>query len=252
MLRSEADVLCLEEVDHYHDFFLPQLTTHGYAGLWKAKEDSPCLHAQPSNGPDGCALFYRTSRFSLLESRQIQLRDSSGMDSHQVAILARLQPQSPGLPPICVAVTHLKAKAGFEEMRLSQGKHLQVEMEEFASAQPAIMCGDFNAPPTEPVYLQLSSEQSRLRMESAYCHGGREPVFTTWKYRPSKEAKHTIDYIWYTPGRLDLRQVWSIPSEDEIGETALPSSNYPSDHVSLCAEFDLHSAPASAAQEPQH
>ncbi len=227
--------MCLEEVDHYRDFFLPRLTEHGYAGLWRAKVKSPCSRIEPNNGPDGCALFYRTSRFSLLESRELVLRDSQGVETDQVAILARLQPQVPGLPPVCVAVTHLKAKAGYEELRLAQGRHLQTEMEAFAAGQPAVVCGDFNAPPTEPVYQQLSSAQGGLR--SAYCHDNQEPVFTTWKFRPGKESKHTIDYVWYSPASLELCQVWAIPSEQEIGDAALPCPNYPSDHASLCAAF---------------
>ncbi len=242
--------MCLEEVDHFRDFFLPRLTEHGYAGLWRAKAHSPCLHIQPNNGPDGCALFYRTSHFSLLESLELVLRGPSGVESNQVAILARLQPQDPGLPPVCVAVTHLKAKKGNEDYRLSQGRHLQSEIMEFARGQPVIICGDFNAPPTEPVYLQLSSNEGGLRMSSAYGHDSGEPIFTTWKHRPSMASKHTIDYIWYTPEGLELQGLWSIPSEEEIGETALPSPTYPSDHVSLCASFTLQAAPVQEQPLP--
>lgn len=44
--------------------------------------------------------------------------------------------------------------------------------------------------------LQLAS------LYSAPERSGREPEFTTWKFRPAGEVCHTIDYVWYTPGAL--------------------------------------------------
>ena len=197
---------------------------------------------QPNSGPDGCALFFRSAKFSLLEKKELVLKDPTGVDSHQVAILVKLEcrDKQPLLPQLCVAVTHLKAKAESHEHRLAQGKHLLSEMTTFSCGLPSIICGDFNAQPDEPIYHYFSSHQDPMFV-SAYTAGyhGKEPSFTSWKFRPSKESKYTIDYIWYTPGRLSVRAVWKIPSEEDIGEWALPNFGYPSDHMALGTQFAL-------------
>ena len=54
------DVICLEEVDHFDDWFMPQLSKRGYRGFFLKKPKSPCLKTAPGSGlEDGCALFCR-------------------------------------------------------------------------------------------------------------------------------------------------------------------------------------------------
>lgn len=265
ILRSGADIVCLEEVDHFSDFFLPKLRENGFEGFFKPKKHSPCLEVEGNNGPDGCALFYNTEVFSFLEKREIMLRNNEKEPNHG-AILVRLglkkteaesepvakknkldtdhesSDKDPGDFPktqLCVAVTHLKAKADAVDKRLAQGSHLYSEMKEFSGGLPAIICGDFNAQHSEPVYEYY--EKTAPWLESSYCkgYGGKEPPFTSWKFRPSKESKYTIDYIWYTPQHLQLHGVWSTPSEEDIGENALPAQCYPSDHVALCTQLSV-------------
>ena len=54
------------------------------------------------------------------------------------------------------------------------------------------------------------------------ANDGKEPPQTSWKFGPKKESKYTIDYIWYTFQQLQVKAVWGIPSEEAIGENALP------------------------------
>ena len=62
MVRQEADIICLQEVDHYR-LLERILTSLGYRGMFVAKPDSPCLYVANNNGPDGCAIFYRADKF---------------------------------------------------------------------------------------------------------------------------------------------------------------------------------------------
>jgi len=93
LLRSEADVFCLEEVDHYHDFYEPELSKHGYEGLFVPKCNSPCLSFPNNNGPDGCALMFRSERFQLVKRKDLVLKNTSGGNSSQVAMLVELCPK---------------------------------------------------------------------------------------------------------------------------------------------------------------
>jgi len=55
----DADILCLQEVDHFDSFLLPQMRARGYDGRFKKR-----------NGPtkrDGCATFWRRDRLKLVQ-----------------------------------------------------------------------------------------------------------------------------------------------------------------------------------------
>ena len=91
ILRSGTDIICMEEVDHFHDFLHPQLEQRGFKGLFVEKKDSPCLEFTPNNGPDGCALFYRSSKLTLLKKRDLVLNREDGTLSNQVAMMVQLQ-----------------------------------------------------------------------------------------------------------------------------------------------------------------
>ena len=52
--QVKPDILTMQEVDHYADFFEPTLSAIGYTGIFVAKKDPEATVA------DGCALFYNT------------------------------------------------------------------------------------------------------------------------------------------------------------------------------------------------
>jgi hypothetical protein len=90
----DADILCLQEVDHYHSFLLPSLRARGYDGRYKRR-----------NGPnkrDGCATFWRTSKLALVQAKGLELdeaarasaREGPGYQTHNVALVVVLTPVS--------------------------------------------------------------------------------------------------------------------------------------------------------------
>ena len=66
--------LLLQEVDHF-PLVKEALNCLGYDGHFFPKPDSPCLYLPENSGPDGCAIFYKRTRFDLekLESRVIEV-----------------------------------------------------------------------------------------------------------------------------------------------------------------------------------
>lgn len=249
ILRSGADIICLEEVDHFSDYLEPNLSSQGFEGFFLAKTNSPCLQFQPNYGPDGCALFFRSSLFKLIDRKDICLKNGSGNISSQVALLAKLElkngKETNGSPyKLCVGVTHLKAKSEGRSLREAQGKHLLDEMAAFAENQRVIICGDFNAQVDEPVYRYYTNnkEHQWLMLASAYAgshYGWKEPPLTSWKFRQSGECQYTIDYIWASLENIRVNTVWKMPTEAEIGENGLPCAKYPSDHMALCSSVTL-------------
>ncbi|KAG8003778.1 Nocturnin, partial [Nibea albiflora] len=257
ILTYRPDILCLQEVDHYHDTFQPIMARLGYHGSFLAKPWSPCLDVEQNNGPDGCALFYRRSRFTLQATAHLRL-SAMMLPTNQVAIVQTLKCQLTG-QRLCVAVTHLKARSGWERLRSAQGADLLQSLRSITSrgggssshseaapgAVPLIVCGDFNAEPSEDVYRRFSS--SPLGLNSAYkllsSDGQTEPAYTTWKIRPSGESCSTLDYIWYTHDALSVDCLLDIPTEEQIGPNRLPSYHYPSDHLSLLCDVSFTEEP---------
>uniref|UniRef100_A0A8C6VEA3 Nocturnin n=2 Tax=Elapinae TaxID=42168 RepID=A0A8C6VEA3_NAJNA len=239
ILAYQPDILCLQEVDHYFDTFQPLLSRLGYQCAFLPKPCSPCLDVECNNGPDGCALFFLKDRFTLINNTNIRLT-AMKLKTNQVAIVQILKCNETG-KLFCVAVTHLKARNGWERFRSAQGADLLENLKQITQDAeiPLIVCGDFNAEPTEEVYKQFS--ESSLNLNSAYkllsTNGLTEPPYTTWKIRPSGECRHTLDYIWYSQQTLKVDGALSLLTEEQIGPNRLPSFNYPSDHLSLVPDF---------------
>ncbi|XP_057700175.1 nocturnin isoform X2 [Corythoichthys intestinalis] len=251
ILTYRPHVLCLQEVDHYFDTLQPVLVRLGYSSRFCPKPWSPCLDVEGNNGPDGCALFFDESRFELLDCVSLQL-SAMTIPTNQVALVMILRCRIT-MRHVCVAVTHLKARSGWEWLRSAQGSDLLRQIQNVVQTHtvrtsagssvpiPLIICGDFNAIPTEEVYCRFVT--SPLGLDSAYKKLSQdcstEPEFTTWKIRPTGECCTTLDYIWYSQDTLRVDAVLDMPSEEEIGPNRLPSFSYPSDHLSLVCDFSF-------------
>jgi hypothetical protein len=140
MMEHDPDVITCQEVDHYHDFFLPKLLERGYQGLFAPKPISQCLEV--SDSCDGCAIFIKTSKLRVVCSETSTLvlpkiPDSIELDEiddedmyiraqNQVTLMACLEFVGESAtrkgeygtppPPLIVGTTHLKSsKSGTGE-----------------------------------------------------------------------------------------------------------------------------------------
>ena len=248
IVTYHPDICCFQEVDKFQDFS-NLLGPLGLVGLFQNKPDSPCLYQKGNSGPDGCAIFWKKSLFRMKNYQRIVLKLDDGQDSNQVVLfvfLEGLNGSSLCGKEILIAATHLKAKPNWSEVRYQQGKYLEQELRRAAGDRPVILCGDFNAEPTEKVVNVMKS--SPLSLCSAYTlmdKNKEEPPYTTWKIRRNKDSTnhevcHTIDYIFFSNKRAKCLQLLAFPTGEEMGEVKLPSLAYPSDHLSLVADFTFH------------
>eukprot|EP00002_Diphylleia_rotans_P007568 TRINITY_DN1719_c0_g1_i2.p1 TRINITY_DN1719_c0_g1~~TRINITY_DN1719_c0_g1_i2.p1 ORF type:complete len:318 (+),score=68.92 TRINITY_DN1719_c0_g1_i2:55-1008(+) len=237
VMRAELDIVGMEEVDHFDDL-LTRLTPHGYNGIYEQKESS-------SPTKDGCALFYRSSRFHLVSNQRILLSNPAyGIKPMpQASILAKFQIRGADGEPIqgsdfVVAVAHLKAKKEFEQIRLVQSQILLDEIKKSIETQgvPIVIVGDMNSDPDTVIYNNFIGFGTGFKSAYSFYRAEGEPNHTTAKVRKHNEV-HTIDYIFYDPVFFSLEQLWHLPTEEEMGPKLLPSARYPSDHLLIGAEL---------------
>lgn len=164
ILYYNADVICLQEVEscHYEEWFEPKLAKEGYAGIYMKRTGDKA---------DGCATFFRNSRFTLVKSQLVSFRKPGVelMDRDNVAIVVLLEPKATNRSSrhsnnlICVSNTHLLFNMKRGDIKLAQLAWLFAEINEIARISPSedgdghhhhpiICCGDFNSTPYSQIY----------------------------------------------------------------------------------------------------
>lgn len=174
LTHYDADIITLQECDHYYDFFLPELSQRGYVGYFAPKPTSACLEV--SSNSDGCALFVKGTslRVRSVETQTLALSvaelgdggevledDKSIKAQNQVAIIAICEIVGEGLqsgevPPIIVSTTHLKSskttigeryrQKGIQQI-LNQISKIYRRLESTGQSPAVLLAGDFNAEP---------------------------------------------------------------------------------------------------------
>lgn len=187
------DIVCLQEVqaDHYESHLYNAMHEAGFEGVYKQKT----RQAMGMTGKvDGCALFWRRTKFHLIESYSIEFNE---LAQRQVQTVMGLNPRSEegaailnklakdnvaqlvvlelaqqsltsrtnrGDPinQVCIANTHLYSNKDCPDVKLWQTLHLLQELETFVMARganlPLMICGDFNSTPESAVYDLLSRQ----------------------------------------------------------------------------------------------
>jgi CCR4-NOT transcription complex subunit 6 len=192
ILDAAPDVVCLQEVqaDHYEAHLYAAMSDQGYEGVYKQKTRQSMGLA---GKVDGCALFWRRSKFHLVESYSIEFNELAQRQATQVlglnprseegvAFLNRLSKDNiaqlvvlelaqPTLASrtnrepinqVCIANTHLYSNKDFPDVKLWQAWQLLQELETFVMSRgtnlPLMICGDFNSTPDTAVYDLLSRQ----------------------------------------------------------------------------------------------
>lgn len=204
--QYDADVITLQEIDHYYDFFLPNLSKLGYIGHYAPKPTSACLDISGNN--DGVALFIKKNRLRVIscetttlalsiagvqdgelieDSKNIKLQNQVGL----VAICEFINyapnntaPNSKAIgnppPPVIITTTHLKSSKSSTGERYRQKGVLQVLDEvdkiyrsliKYNKKPVVVLTGDFNAVPEKTQYPPLAYnavKSHRLGLRSIY------------------------------------------------------------------------------------
>eukprot|EP00326_Haptolina_ericina_P021493 CAMPEP_0181194598 /NCGR_PEP_ID=MMETSP1096-20121128/14427_1 /TAXON_ID=156174 ORGANISM="Chrysochromulina ericina, Strain CCMP281" /NCGR_SAMPLE_ID=MMETSP1096 /ASSEMBLY_ACC=CAM_ASM_000453 /LENGTH=557 /DNA_ID=CAMNT_0023284121 /DNA_START=29 /DNA_END=1701 /DNA_ORIENTATION=- len=163
---------------------------------------------------------------SLVRSRRAVVSPNSGFQAQLLAYEAELRAAREGGPGAEVERTRQPSQ---------QQRPPQPPPQPPPPLLPLVVCGDMNenAARTRGGVRHLLDA---LGLCSAYAAGqGHDPPYTCidggWR--------DTLDYILISPGLLPTK-LWSVPSgEKTLADGSIPSSAYPSDHLSLAVELLL-------------
>ncbi|EPS58822.1 hypothetical protein M569_15991, partial [Genlisea aurea] len=154
-----SDILCLQEVDRFQEI-LEELKPRGYDGIWKMRT---------GQAADGCAVFWRVSRFKLLHEESIEYNKQGLRDNvAQICVLESLKGRgtvtsgaSP-LPPssersnrVVVCNVHVLFNPNRGDIKLGQIRVLLARAHSVSKLwddAPVVVCGDFNSTPMSPIY----------------------------------------------------------------------------------------------------
>ncbi|XP_056587183.1 CCR4-NOT transcription complex subunit 6a isoform X2 [Triplophysa dalaica] len=88
ILNCSADIISLQEVEteQYYNYFLVELKEQGYEGFFSPKSRARTMSECDRKHVDGCAIFYKTEKFSLVqkhtvEFNQLAMANSEGSEA---------------------------------------------------------------------------------------------------------------------------------------------------------------------------
>ncbi|XP_003970416.2 CCR4-NOT transcription complex subunit 6 [Takifugu rubripes] len=74
ILGCNADIISLQEVEteQYYNYFLPELKEQGYDGFFSPKSRARTMSESDRKHVDGCAIFYKTEKFSAVQKHTVE------------------------------------------------------------------------------------------------------------------------------------------------------------------------------------
>lgn len=144
----DADIVCLQEIDQgsYHGFFREQLAYNDYKGVYWPKGRAQGMHEEEAKSVDGCATFFKNSKFILLEKSMIHFGqtavrrpDAKGQDDiynrlwqkDNIAVVVFLENRLTGERLIVVNV-HLHWDPAYKDVKLIQAAIMMEEVTKLA------------------------------------------------------------------------------------------------------------------------
>ncbi|GLU10250.1 hypothetical protein SLE2022_270690 [Rubroshorea leprosula] len=162
-----TDIMCFQEVDRFQDLE-KELKLRGYNGIWKMRT---------GNAIDGCAIFWKTSRFKLIYNESIEFNKFELRDNvSQICVfelLSQNNTENTAAPPgsssdsykVVICNIHVLYNPKRGEIKLGQVRRLLDRahaVSKLWNNAPIVLCGDFNCTPKSPLYNFISEQKLDL------------------------------------------------------------------------------------------
>eukprot|EP00931_Biecheleriopsis_adriatica_P038222 TRINITY_DN21916_c0_g1_i1.p1 TRINITY_DN21916_c0_g1~~TRINITY_DN21916_c0_g1_i1.p1 ORF type:complete len:647 (-),score=110.17 TRINITY_DN21916_c0_g1_i1:44-1984(-) len=238
-IRSlDADVISLVELDHFP--FFARCLDDGWDSIFQKRPRKASA--------DGCGIFWRRSKFSLIDSKGFDMVDGSddrGLEKRDrscLMALLRWRASSSQQKNLVVISTHL-AKDPYNRaqtaIRVRQVAQIMASLTEFTAAHsvqdcPVVLLGDLNAHHLGEI---RGIARTVWQIKGAPIHKflwGASDV-NTGPTSITKARQCRIDAVQYLSSHMEVQDVAPVPRLPP-GEV-IPNDEHPSDHFPVCATF---------------
>lgn len=318
-IRShDAEIVCLQEIDResYDDFFRRELSANDYRGIFWPKSRAKTMAEKDAKLVDGCATFYKDSKYILLEKALVDFAniainrlDMKGehdtfnrvMPRDHIAVLTFLENRMTG-SRLIVGNAHLLWDPEYADVKLVQVAILMEQITKSAEKWskypactdkaafrhngfdgdsdiddaneahiepgpsldytngpqiPLIICGDFNCAEDSGVYELITkggvpgnhADMGNRGYGSLTRDGMAHPFKLESAYKTPEQISFTnytpnftgvLDYIWYSTNSLQVEGLLGNIDDDYLRKVpGFPNHFFPSDHLSLKADFSV-------------
>lgn len=319
---AAADIVCLQEVDteSFREYFSMKLAYSGYKGVFWPKGRAKTMSEEKQKVVDGCATFYDSKKFVLLDKQLVDfaniainrsdMKNQSDifnrvMPRDHIAIVTFFENRMDGSRLIVVNV-HTFANPAYADVKtiqtailmeylaklsekyarwpackdktrykLSSDESPQDPPEEEEEPQPSMVyssgtalplfvVGDFNSEKGSGVHTLLSTGSipgAHPDLEGfSYGNFTREGIVHPFSLRSAYAGLEgtvdelgwtnytpgftgVLDYIWYGSNCFDVKSVLGGWDKEYLTRVpGFPHWHFPSDHLSLLAEFTIRKA----------
>ncbi|GMJ14912.1 catabolite repressor 4c [Hibiscus trionum] len=157
IMSWSPDIICMQEVDKYFDL-RNTMEKAGYVGSYKRRT---------GDNVDGCATFWKPTKFRLLERESIEFKGLGLRDNvAQLSVFEMCKDESRRL---VVGNIHVLYNPSRGEVKLGQIRFLssraQVLSNRWGNA-PVVLGGDFNSTPQSAIYKFLSTSELNIKLYS--------------------------------------------------------------------------------------
>lgn len=240
LIALNADVITLQEVETsaYHVFFTPELQKLGYDSVFYPKLRARTMGEKERMLVDGCAIFYRASKFRMYEKYLVDFRGlavninamcssedmiNRVMTKDNIGVVVRLESRVIK-QQFYLATTHLHWNPEFKDVKVIQTALLLDKIKSIQNANnptsswnsnvPVIITGDFNSLYDSGVYKLMSEgkvDRDNPDFENTdygdYVANGIGHNFGLGSAYATHDILYTnytydfkgmIDYIWYS------------------------------------------------------
>ncbi|XP_022672627.1 CCR4-NOT transcription complex subunit 6-like isoform X2 [Varroa jacobsoni] len=176
---NSADIITLQEVEteQFYNYFEPELKHEGWEGIFSPKSRAKSMPETDRKHVDGCAIFYKTSKFSvldkhLIEFNQLAMANAEGSDDmlnrvmtkDNISLAVLLQLKEHPDVPVLVCTAHIHWDPEYCDVKLIQTMMLMNELQTIHEKSkalakttdiPIILTGDLNSLPDSGVIEYL-------------------------------------------------------------------------------------------------
>lgn len=190
---SSLDIYCLQEVDHFVDFYQDMFERQNYEAIYLQR---------PGGKQDGCVIAFRREKFRLLAREDIDLDRLAYLDNHpgnqklgvnkfckqNVALFTLLESKQTA-EKFIIATCHIHWNPNLPEVKFAQVQYILEELSKFqqvmlqqqttdpsssstatnaSTAIPVLITGDFNSFPHDEIYSFVTNPDDQVHAVEIY------------------------------------------------------------------------------------